>query len=116
MLPSRYRLRHKADLQHVRRRGRAFRHPLAILLQCATNRQDEYAPSRFAFVASRRVGNAVQRNRAKRLLREAIHLHLVEISGARDFILIARSRTPQATFQEVETAVLQLLTRARVLD
>lgn len=116
MLPACNRLRHRADLQHVRRRGKAYRHPLAILLFSSANRQDECAASRFAFVASRRVGNAVRRNRAKRLLREAIHVHLSEVSGARDFVLIARPQTSKATFQEVETAVLQLLTRARVLD
>lgn len=111
MLPKRYRLRRSADLEKVRQSGRSWRHPLAIL---ATG-ENGLDVSRFAFIASRRVGNAVQRNRAKRLLREAVYQHLPEIKLGWDCIFIARAPLPQATFAEVDTAVFQLFRRAKLL-
>ncbi len=111
MLPKRYRLRRSADLERARQSGRSWRHPLAILAVGENGRD----VSRFAFIASRRVGNAVQRNRAKRLLREAVHQHLPEIEPGRDCIIVARAPLLQASFAEVDTAVCQLLRRAKLL-
>lgn len=124
MLPKRYRLRHRSDVQRVRQQGRRFRHPLAILLvsraPVTLNRvpaiagtNDPY-PSRFAFVASRRVGSAVVRNRAKRVLREAIQAQMSDIQPGWDGVLIARQATAAASLHEVEHAVVSLLSRAKM--
>jgi ribonuclease P protein component len=111
MLPSRYRLRRLADLERVRQASCVWRHPLTILFIQA----NELETSRFAFVASRRVGKAVSRNRARRLLREAIRRHLPEIESGWDMLFVARENTVAASFFEVETAVLSLLSRADLL-
>ncbi|MCA9950779.1 MAG: ribonuclease P protein component [Anaerolineales bacterium] len=124
MLPQRYRLRRSADLKRVRTEGRGRRHPLAILV---VRRQESSAitvdngrstknVSRFAFSASRHVGSAVVRNRAKRLLREAVRAHIDQVEPGWDCLLIARPQTPTATFAEVETAVQQLLSRSHILS
>jgi ribonuclease P protein component len=112
MLPKSYRLRRSADVRRVQRRGKGQRHPLAILL--VTEGLTE--KTRFAFVAGRSVGNAVRRNRAKRLLREAVRLRLDGIVSGRDCVFIARRRTPDASFAEVEGAVQNLLRRADLLE
>jgi ribonuclease P protein component len=57
----------------------------------------------------------VVRNRVKRLLREAVRLHIDEIQPGWDCVWIARPQLSQAIFAEVETAVLQLLARAKLL-
>lgn len=111
-MQQRYRLRRSADFDRLRKNGRRWNHPLALLVV----HQTELPTSRFAFSASRRVGNAVARNRAKRLLREAVRLNLSSVSAGWDLLFVARSSTAQATFAEVEAAVLQLLKRANVLD
>ncbi|MCA9969761.1 MAG: ribonuclease P protein component [Anaerolineales bacterium] len=111
MLPKQYRLRRSAEIKRVRELGQGWRHPLAILLVV----KNEQTISRFAFTASRGVGKAVARNRARRLLREAVRLHLSEIETGWDCVWIARAKTADATFSEVETAVLHLLSRARLL-
>ncbi|WP_420643661.1 ribonuclease P protein component [Candidatus Leptofilum sp.] len=111
MLPQPHRLSRSADVANVRQQGRAFRHPLCILLVKSKGN----GASRFAFVASKRVGKAVVRNRARRLLREAVRLHLGDIQPDWDCVWIARPQLPKAAFAEVETAVLQLLTQAKLL-
>jgi ribonuclease P protein component len=65
---------------------------------------------RFAFVASRKVGGAVQRNRAKRLLREAVRA----IPGERRDeprwrIWIARATCARATLAPVSAEMTRLL-------
>jgi ribonuclease P protein component len=125
MLPRINRLRRRSDVQRVRQQGRRWRHPLAILLVLPTEQMmtqmDEVSDpdcrslSRFAFSASRRVGYAVSRNRAKRLLRAAVYSNLARIEPGWDCLIIAREETPQASFGEVERAVLQLLSRSRLI-
>ena len=111
MLPQPHRLKRSADVSLVRRYGSSWRHPLCILL----SKQGGGAVSRFAFIASKRVGKAVLRNRVKRLLREAVRLHLNEIQPGWDCVWIARPQLSQASFAEVETAVLHLLAQAKLL-
>jgi ribonuclease P protein component len=111
MLQPNHRLRRPADVGRVQQAGNSWRHPLAILL-VESNSLDV---SRFAFVASRHIGKAVVRNRAKRLLRESVRGHLHEIQPGWDCVLIARPSLPQAAFREVDTAVTQLLQRAKLL-
>ena len=112
MLPQQHRLKRASDVFLVRRQGRSWRHPLAVLLV----RANEQEVSRFGFVASRAVGKAVERNRAKRLLREVVHSHLPQIAVGWDCLLIARNQLPEASFMEVDTAVSQLLARANLLQ
>lgn len=111
MLAQRFRLRRAADLRRVRLTSRSWRHPLIVLL-AEVNNEDV---SRFAFVAGRRVGNAPTRNRCKRLMREVVRQHLSEIEAGWDCMLIARNPIASASYMEVETAVSQLLTRAKLM-
>lgn len=66
--------------------------------------------------AGRSVGNAVQRNRAKRRLRAAIQPLLAELKPGWDTILIARQPSLSAPFLELQVALRQLSVRAGLLD
>jgi ribonuclease P protein component len=65
--------------------------------------------------AGRTVGTAVARNRAKRLLREAMRHLIPNIASGYDLILIARPGVVSATFEETRQALLTLLERAKIL-
>ena len=70
--------------------------------------------SRFAFVVSKRVGNAVARNRIKRRLREVVRSR--SLTGGWDAVFIARRGIERASFREVERAARNLLRRSRIAD
>jgi ribonuclease P protein component len=107
-----FRLTSSNDYMRVRRTGKSFAHPLAVLLALPNT----FGYSRFAVSAGRRVGNAVKRNRAKRLLREAIRSQMRLIAPGWDVVFVARQPLAQAEFQEVSEAVKLLLLKARLLE
>jgi len=65
--------------------------------------------------AGRTVGTAVARNRAKRLLREAMRALIPNIASGVDLVLIARAGLVSATLEETRQALLILLQRAKLL-
>ena len=71
--------------------------------------------SRFGFVASKSLGSAPKRNRAKRLLREAVRSVESRIAAGSDVMLIARPLIVGSKAPEVRKAVLELLSRANLL-
>ena len=70
--------------------------------------------SRFGFLVSKRIGNAVVRNRVKRRLREAVRRHSVEPGW--DAVFIARRGIERATFQQLKRAAGNLLLQTRLVD
>ena len=70
--------------------------------------------SRFGFMVSRRIGNAVVRNKVKRRLREAVRL--TPVKAGWDAVFIARSGTERAGYQELKQAAGNLLHRVHLYD
>jgi len=91
----------RADFLKAQKQGARWSRPGLGLEVCPTpeTRQRDGA-ARVGFTASRKVGNAVMRNRAKRRLREAARtlLPLYGRSG-HDYVLVARSATATKPYQ-----------------
>ena len=101
------RLRRSQDIAAVFQQGRHRAGPLAV---CHVRDREDQGPPRVTVVASRKVGKAVARNRAKRLLREAARA--VDWRRGQDVVLVARascaeSVSPTVT-EQVEDLAVQL--------
>ena len=72
--------------------------------------------SRLGVVTSKRIGKAVIRNRARRLIRESFRLHKHEFINKIDLILIARKSIAKYSFHEVEKDFIELLKKSDLLS
>jgi ribonuclease P protein component len=106
-----YRLTSSSDFQRVRRQGKSYAHPLAILVVSPNNLTE----SRFGVTAGKAVGNAVMRNRAKRRLRSGLGKYLTLVKPGWDIILIARPELAKAAWPKVNESLAALLKRADLL-
>jgi ribonuclease P protein component len=95
----------------VRLNGKSFPHPLIVLVAAPNH----LAITRVGVVASRAVGMAVKRNRAKRLIRAALQELLPVVEPGWDMIIIARRPMNGSSYQKTFEAIRLLLARAQIL-
>jgi ribonuclease P protein component len=105
-----FRLTRSEDFKRVRRFGKSYAHPLLVLVV----QPGEEATLRVGVAAGRTVGVAVKRNRAKRLVREAMRTLIPSLSTGWDILLIARPALVSCSVFEVREALLSLLRRAEL--
>lgn len=106
-----FRLRKNSELKRVRREGKSYAHPL-IVLQVLPNFDMQL---RIGIVATKTVGNAVKRNYAKRLIREAVRNYLDKIQPGWNLVFIARSPILEARFESIRFAIEELLNKSKLL-
>lgn len=102
------RLRRPDEFRRVWSTGRSWAHALFILW-ALPNDLDHV---RVGITASRKVGNAVARNRARRLLRETTRHLYPHIATGWDLVLVARSTLVTVKEPQVESALRSMLSRA----
>ena len=102
------RLRRNADFQRLRKVGKTRAHPYLVLSTAA----NDLLHNRYGIVTSRRLGNAVVRNRAKRRIREAVRYWHPQIVPGYDIVFIVRQQMLHASYPELLEAVRVLLQRA----
>ena len=107
-----FRLTRSSDFKRVRRTGKSYAHPFVVLVVQA----NEASKVRVGVTAGRSVGGAVQRNKAKRLLREAMRPLLPQLLPGWDLILIARPVLASAALQDIRQALKSLLHRAQIIS
>lgn len=107
-----FRLTQSTDFKRVRRTGKSYAHPFVVLVV----QTSEVPRVRVGVTAGRSVGGAVQRNRAKRLIREAVRPLLPELLPGWDLILIARPALLSRSLQEIRQVLASLLRRAKILS
>ena len=93
-------------------RGKSYVHPHCVLY-VAKNR---LGYTRIGLTATKKVGHAVQRNRARRVMKAAIDEHLDHNIGGYDLIFVARGMTPKLKSWQLSSVVAKLFAQAGLPD
>ncbi|MDD6191193.1 MAG: ribonuclease P protein component [Firmicutes bacterium] len=104
-------LRRDKDFSALYKKGKSFPDKYIVLIY----RKNGLSYNRTAFLASKKVGNSVQRNRAKRLIREGYRLIESELKQGNDIVFIARKNINGRKFGEVNRSLLNAVKRTGLL-
>ncbi|MFA7070006.1 MAG: ribonuclease P protein component [Sulfurimonas sp.] len=103
-------LKEHREFQYVYKKGKSFHTPSMILFALPTQNI-----KKVGFTATKKIGNAVIRNRAKRRLR-ALFLEFSPQLKDATFVLVAKDHITQATYSELKSDFYKSLTRLKCLD
>jgi len=100
----------RTDFLRLAARGRKFARPGFVLQAIKT---EPASRLRVGYTATKKIGNAVARNRARRRLKEAARLALAEmnVSGAQ-FVFICRQETATIPFAALQSGLKAALAEA----
>jgi ribonuclease P protein component len=105
-------IRKRADFLAVASSGKKWVAPGFILQIGAPHSPSELV--RYGLTASRKVGNAVIRNRARRRLRALAMELLIHASPAHDYVLVARDTTPDCVFEDLRQDLIKGMKRMKI--
>ena len=103
-------LRKKDDFQAIYKAGKSVPERYIVLFY----RKNDLPYSRTAFLASKKVGNSIQRNRAKRLMKESYRLNADRFLDGYDLIFIARKTINGKKQKDVQKSLLNAAKRGKV--
>jgi len=103
-------IKSSSDITRVFKQGKRFGRGSSMLLVLEDERQHG-TPGRVAFVAGKKLGNAVWRNRAKRRMRAAFREIEIDLDG-RDVVFVANRMTNEIEFDRMVSGYRKALMQA----
>ena len=109
----RYRpIRRNSEFGRVYARGKSYVNPALVLYVLKTRGKK----TRVGLTATKKIGHAVQRNRARRVMKAAIDEHLDHNIGGYDLVFVARGITPHLKSWQLSEVVAKLFAQAGLPD
>lgn len=106
------RLRNREDFSRIYRGGKSFANGQFVVYW---SKQPSAEPFRLGVSASKKIGNAVVRNRMRRMIKEIVRHQANRIAPKTDLILIVRKPATMMKMKEMEKSVLHVLKKAGLL-
>lgn len=104
-------LRRKSDFSVIYNKGKSVGERYVVLFY----RKNGLSYNRIAFLASKKVGNAVKRNRARRLMKESIRELGGKLAVGYDYIFIARNTINNSKCADVKKSIEAAMRKAAVI-
>ncbi len=104
-------LNRNTDFRRAYSRGKCYTHP-AVILYVAKNR---LGFCRIGITASKKTGNAVERNRSRRVIKAAVLSLSPCLEGSRDLVFVARNKTKYLKSNQLAEILAAQLIKAGVI-
>lgn len=101
-----------SDFRRAYMRGKSYTNP-ALVTYVIKNRA---GICRMGITASKKIGNAVERNRARRVIRESFRMIDKPIKGNYDIVFVARTKTVFKKSTDIYNVMIATLTQAGLID
>ncbi len=108
-----YRMKSKRDYARVYRHGKSVANFQFVLYWLD---QKQYPHFRLGISASKKIGNAVVRNRMRRLVKEIVRLNGDRLLGSLDIIVIIRKAAVDLKYNELEKSIFHLYRKAGIVS
>ena len=105
-------LKTNSDFRRAYARGKSYTNPALVMYV----RKNRAGSCRIGITASKKIGNAVQRNRARRIIREAFRQINLPLKGHYDLVFVARTKTVYKKSTEIYDIMLPMLMNAGVIE
>jgi len=104
-------LKLNGDFRRLYNRGKAVTNP-ALVMYYSKNRA---GICRIGITTGKKIGNAVERNRSRRIIREAFRSVVKEIDGGFDIVFVARSKTKYQKSTYIEKIMRDMMSQENML-
>ena len=98
-------LKLNGDFRRLYNRGKAVTNP-ALVMYYMKNRA---GICRIGITTGKKIGNAVERNRSRRIIREAFRAVIKDVDGSYDFVFVARSKTKYLKSTYIEAVMRDMM-------
>ena len=105
-------LKENRDFSRIYRRGKSFVSPVLVTYV----QKNKSGAKRYGITTGKKVGKAVSRTRARRVIRTAYRELYPKIREGYDFVFVARAKTPAVKSYEITRAMKNHLSQAGALD
>lgn len=104
-------LKKNKDFRKVYNKGLSVADRLLVVYKIPNKISD----NRFGYSISKKIGNAVVRNRTKRIFREICRLHNNKLIQGFDIVIIARNPVKEKNYQEIKKSMFKLFKKCNLL-
>ncbi|SKC88877.1 ribonuclease P protein component [Maledivibacter halophilus] len=104
------RLKKNTDFKNVYKKGKSFADKFVVIYLC----KNFSNVTRVGFTASKKVGNSVKRNRARRLMKESFRNNSRDIKIGYDIVFIARVAINDADYYDVEKSIRRVMKKSKI--
>ncbi|AOZ92855.1 ribonuclease P protein component [Paenibacillus crassostreae] len=111
-MQKRLRLRNRADFSRVYRHGKSFANRQFVTYWFTKKEVEQF---RVGISVSKKVGNAVVRNRLRRMVKEIVRHHQSELIEHIDLVFIVRNGALDMPYKDMEKSILHVLRKASLL-
>ena len=112
-MKKRRRIKSEKDFQFVFKKGKSFANRQIVVYVISKTDQVEF---RIGLSVSKKIGNAVVRNRIKRYLRQSFFEIGPNLVRDIDIVVIARTQLSEYSFSEVKNSLIHVLKRASLIE
>lgn len=111
-MDKKHRIRKNEDFQEVFKHGKSYANRQFVLYLLKREAQPNF---HLGLSVSKKIGNAVTRNRVKRYIKEVFNTLGDEINPNFDYVIIARKPTASMDFFETQKSLIHVLSLAKIL-